>query len=194
MNIGTCQSLSRPLVIIGLMLSLAACSVNESNAKTASESSSNINSQAHLNSAEAYQKPGAGVQLEPAQVNVASSGNMQAIAFSLLTTAAVEQLELSFGEEAGLWLQDSQAQTFTNLPANKRLQLELSVQAAENGRYYLPIFVNAVQHGQQIARSFSLIIQVGEGNASSGKNTSLDNKLERQADGELIIRLPAEEY
>ncbi|MEQ9566355.1 MAG: hypothetical protein ACFHHU_14625 [Porticoccaceae bacterium] len=140
-------------------------------------------------SSQTYQKPGAAVRFDHNYSGQTEPGEMENIVLTFAEAYEAGTMSISVDADQGLVYELASPQVFDLQSADSH-QLEVSLSAPSEGRYYLRIFAEVLlPDGQMDRRVFGLALQVG---APQDKAISSDKKTDTDFRGGELILLPAE--
>ncbi len=141
-----------------------------------------------------YMKPGAPVQISytSTKVQVGETSHIQAVLH--LTTADIEQAQVSVSVDAGLVLQDSPGLAFALALEPGKLDYPLSFSASSGiaGLQYINLQVKTTRGGEQLSRAFSIPVQTGSDSEIQAMKRST-SPVELDENGQAVLPMAAEE-
>lgn len=137
-----------------------------------------------------YQKPGAAVQFHHDYDGESDAGEGEAILLGFSEQYDAGVLTVTLEPEDGLQLLSGEATQSFSLVGDERKEMQVTLGAENDGRYYLNIFADVEDgSGNASKRVFGLAFQVG----AVAKETATEVEMKEGSRGESLIMLPAEE-
>ncbi len=170
------------MVLMLSVLFLSACDIDTSEVRTATD---------YRKQPFSYQKPGAVINLENAQVNLEVSGAQYAIDPGLISGYNSGDLELSVSASDGLYIVGGDTNPTMALTKGK-MSCPYTVAAAKPGRYYLYINAKATINGAVRTRALTFIVQVGD-EAEKDNGSDVLSSEKASGSGEIVVPMTAQE-